>query len=254
MHHVLQRAGLFISGQVYFQRMLRESVSHSSLFLCVIIIWSRWGGGGEGWGAGLWVNIISRCAFEHKRAALYFTFGVIIPASSICLRSQVSGDLLQSWCVCGARISGLGVFRQRLNWQRITLAAQASHAGLCVFVHRMWGQSAGQQWELLLSWLPQWILSIHALHLENISHTRGKGMSWWKVPYQLWDVWKWSSLTVVSLSRLINVNCVSNHAFLVFKIILNFTSMDLYRSHLCWYDHVEIRDGYWRKAPLKGQF
>lgn len=30
--------------------------------------------------------------------------------------------------------------------------------------------------------------------------------------------------------------------------------MDLYRSHLCWYDHVEIRDGYWRKAPLKGWF
>ncbi|XP_016120389.1 bone morphogenetic protein 1-like [Sinocyclocheilus grahami] len=30
--------------------------------------------------------------------------------------------------------------------------------------------------------------------------------------------------------------------------------MDLYRSHLCWYDHVEIRDGYWRKAPLKGRF
>uniref|UniRef100_A0A8C0Y441 Metalloendopeptidase n=1 Tax=Cyprinus carpio carpio TaxID=630221 RepID=A0A8C0Y441_CYPCA len=38
------------------------------------------------------------------------------------------------------------------------------------------------------------------------------------------------------------------------KIILNFTSMDLYRSHLCWYDHVEIRDGFWRKAPLKGRF
>ncbi|XP_023693831.1 bone morphogenetic protein 1-like isoform X1 [Paramormyrops kingsleyae] len=38
------------------------------------------------------------------------------------------------------------------------------------------------------------------------------------------------------------------------KIILNFTSMDLYRSHLCWYDHVEIRDGYWRKAALKGRF
>ncbi|XP_036384495.1 bone morphogenetic protein 1-like isoform X1 [Megalops cyprinoides] len=38
------------------------------------------------------------------------------------------------------------------------------------------------------------------------------------------------------------------------KIILNFTSLDLYRSHLCWYDHVEIRDGYWRKAPLKGRF
>lgn len=45
MHHILQRAGLFIVGQVYFQRMLRESVSHS-LLLCVIIIWSSWGRGG----------------------------------------------------------------------------------------------------------------------------------------------------------------------------------------------------------------
>lgn len=59
---------------------------------------------------------------------------------------------------------------------------------------------------------------------------------------------------VVSLLLLIHLNRVSNHALFVFKIILNFTSMDLYRSHLCWYDHVEIRDGYWRKAPLKGQF
>ncbi|XP_041914774.1 bone morphogenetic protein 1-like [Alosa sapidissima] len=38
------------------------------------------------------------------------------------------------------------------------------------------------------------------------------------------------------------------------KIILNFTSMDLYKSHLCWYDHVEIRDGHWRNSPLKGRF
>ncbi|KAG5835270.1 hypothetical protein ANANG_G00271770 [Anguilla anguilla] len=38
------------------------------------------------------------------------------------------------------------------------------------------------------------------------------------------------------------------------KIILNFTSLDLYRSHLCWYDYVEIREGYWRQAPLKGRF
>lgn len=28
--------------------------------------------------------------------------------------------------------------------------------------------------------------------------------------------------------------------------------MDVFRSHLCWYDHVEVRDGFWRKAPLKG--
>ncbi|KAF7217026.1 transcript variant X2 [Nothobranchius furzeri] len=38
------------------------------------------------------------------------------------------------------------------------------------------------------------------------------------------------------------------------KIVLNFTSMDLFRSHLCWYDHLEVRDGFWRKAPLKGRF
>ncbi|KAF7665356.1 hypothetical protein LDENG_00145120 [Lucifuga dentata] len=38
------------------------------------------------------------------------------------------------------------------------------------------------------------------------------------------------------------------------KIVLNFTSMDLFRSHLCWYDHVEVRDGFWRQAPLKGRF
>ncbi|XP_041825725.1 bone morphogenetic protein 1-like isoform X1 [Melanotaenia boesemani] len=38
------------------------------------------------------------------------------------------------------------------------------------------------------------------------------------------------------------------------KIVLNFTSMDLFRSHLCWYDHVEVRDGFWRKAPLRGRF
>uniref|UniRef100_A0A8C8JYL1 Metalloendopeptidase n=1 Tax=Oncorhynchus tshawytscha TaxID=74940 RepID=A0A8C8JYL1_ONCTS len=38
------------------------------------------------------------------------------------------------------------------------------------------------------------------------------------------------------------------------KIILNITAMDLYRSHLCWYDHVEVRDGFGRKAPLKGRY
>uniref|UniRef100_A0A8C6JX02 Metalloendopeptidase n=1 Tax=Melopsittacus undulatus TaxID=13146 RepID=A0A8C6JX02_MELUD len=38
------------------------------------------------------------------------------------------------------------------------------------------------------------------------------------------------------------------------KIMLNFTSMDLFKSRLCWYDYVEVRDGYWRKAPLLGRF
>ncbi|XP_048472235.1 tolloid-like protein 2 [Rhincodon typus] len=38
------------------------------------------------------------------------------------------------------------------------------------------------------------------------------------------------------------------------KIVLNFTTMDMYKSSLCWYDYVEVRNGYWRKAPLLGRF
>ncbi|NWQ95938.1 TLL1 protein, partial [Burhinus bistriatus] len=38
------------------------------------------------------------------------------------------------------------------------------------------------------------------------------------------------------------------------KIVLNFTTMDLYKSSLCWYDYIEVRDGYWRKSPLLGRF
>lgn len=30
--------------------------------------------------------------------------------------------------------------------------------------------------------------------------------------------------------------------------------MDLFKSRLCWYDYVEVRDGYWRKAPLLGEW
>ncbi|XP_044134960.1 bone morphogenetic protein 1 [Bufo gargarizans] len=38
------------------------------------------------------------------------------------------------------------------------------------------------------------------------------------------------------------------------KIRLNFTSLDVYRSRLCWYDYIEIRDGHWKKAPLIGRY
>ena len=41
--------------------------------------------------------------------------------------------------------------------------------------------------------------------------------------------------------------------FLLLQIVLNFTTMDLYKSSLCWYDYIEVRDGYWRKAPLLGK-
>ncbi|XP_018429646.1 PREDICTED: tolloid-like protein 2 [Nanorana parkeri] len=37
------------------------------------------------------------------------------------------------------------------------------------------------------------------------------------------------------------------------KIVLNFTEIDLFKSRLCWYDYIEVRDGYWRKAPLLGR-
>ncbi|XP_077592860.1 bone morphogenetic protein 1-like isoform X1 [Stigmatopora nigra] len=38
------------------------------------------------------------------------------------------------------------------------------------------------------------------------------------------------------------------------KIVLNFTSMDVFKSHSCWHDYVEVRDGFWKKAQLKGRF
>ncbi|KAG8574151.1 hypothetical protein GDO81_009072 [Engystomops pustulosus] len=38
------------------------------------------------------------------------------------------------------------------------------------------------------------------------------------------------------------------------KIRLNFTSLDVYRSRLCWYDYIEVRDGHWKKAPLIGRY
>lgn len=47
------------------------------------------------------------------------------------------------------------------------------------------------------------------------------------------------------------IQCVA-FPLLICQIILNFTSLDLYRSRLCWYDYVEVRDGFWRKANLRG--
>ncbi|XP_051907425.1 bone morphogenetic protein 1-like isoform X2 [Hippocampus zosterae] len=38
------------------------------------------------------------------------------------------------------------------------------------------------------------------------------------------------------------------------KIVLNFTTMDVFESPSCWYDYVEVRDGFWKKAPPKGRF
>uniref|UniRef100_A0A8C4QUT2 Metalloendopeptidase n=1 Tax=Eptatretus burgeri TaxID=7764 RepID=A0A8C4QUT2_EPTBU len=38
------------------------------------------------------------------------------------------------------------------------------------------------------------------------------------------------------------------------KIVLNITSLDIYPSMHCWYDYLEVRDGYWKQAPLLGRF
>lgn len=76
--------------------------------------------------------------------------------------------------VCVPGMNGVGVLRQELiastSWPYVRVC-------VCVSVDRMWGQSAGQQRELLLSRFPEWILGLHALHLEDIGHTGREGMS-----------------------------------------------------------------------------
>lgn len=63
-------------------------------------------------------------------------------------------------------------------------------------------------------------------------------------------------LFCLSSSGLWSANiCIKYVKYLLFllQIVLNFTTMDLYKSSLCWYDYIEVRDGYWRKAPLLGK-
>uniref|UniRef100_A0A8D1F7M9 Tolloid like 2 n=1 Tax=Sus scrofa TaxID=9823 RepID=A0A8D1F7M9_PIG len=55
-------------------------------------------------------------------------------------------------------------------------------------------------------------------------------------------------------SKLLRLCCQNSLYGPSLQIVLNFTSMDLFKSRLCWYDYVEVRDGYWRKAPLLGRF
>ncbi|XP_034943059.1 tolloid-like protein 2 [Chelonus insularis] len=38
------------------------------------------------------------------------------------------------------------------------------------------------------------------------------------------------------------------------KIVLNITSLDIYKSDYCKADYLEIRDGYWHKSPVLGRF
>lgn len=57
----------------------------------------------------------------------------------------------------------------------------------------------------------------------------------------------------MSLSKLLRLCCQNLLCGDSLQIVLNFTSMDLFKSRLCWYDYVEVRDGYWRKAPLLGE-
>ncbi|KAH0560865.1 Dorsal-ventral patterning tolloid-like protein 1, partial [Cotesia glomerata] len=38
------------------------------------------------------------------------------------------------------------------------------------------------------------------------------------------------------------------------RIVLNITSLDIYKSDYCKADYLEIRDGYWHKSPVLGRF
>uniref|UniRef100_H2ZHT4 Metalloendopeptidase n=1 Tax=Ciona savignyi TaxID=51511 RepID=H2ZHT4_CIOSA len=37
------------------------------------------------------------------------------------------------------------------------------------------------------------------------------------------------------------------------KIVMDFTSLNVFRSRGCWYDYIEIRDGHWERSPLIGK-
>lgn len=180
MHHILQRAGLFIVGQVYFQKMLRESVSHS----LVSFVWSSSGVGGGGDVAEYYQQM---CLWTWKHCPFLHIECYNSSIKHLSPQPQVSEDLLQSCCVF---FSSLGDFRQRLTGRASGLTCSCAF----VSVHRMWRQSAGQQREFLLSWIPKWVLGLHALHLENISHTGGKGTSLRKVSDLIWGAFKQRSL------------------------------------------------------------
>uniref|UniRef100_H2ZHT6 Metalloendopeptidase n=1 Tax=Ciona savignyi TaxID=51511 RepID=H2ZHT6_CIOSA len=38
------------------------------------------------------------------------------------------------------------------------------------------------------------------------------------------------------------------------KIVMDFTSLNVFRSRGCWYDYIEIRDGHWERSPLIGRY
>lgn len=37
------------------------------------------------------------------------------------------------------------------------------------------------------------------------------------------------------------------------RIVLNITSLDIYKSDYCKANYIEIRDGYWYKSPVLGE-
>lgn len=249
MHHALQRARLFIVSQVYFQRMLRESVSHSQ-FLCVILIWNRWRREGE------------RCRAAGEYYKQMCSLWTLKPLLHIqCYNSSIQHLSLQhifqgiyfrsDVCVCVVWIGGLGVFRQR-HVGSASCSRLGPYVRVCVCSCTGCGDSLQDSSGNFSSpGFPNGY-SAYKHCIWRISVTPGE---------KVWAYENTRSCLETNRAHRCGVSVapclperVRNRALLVFKIILNFTSMDLYRSHLCWYDHVEIRDGYWRKAPLKGQF
>lgn len=161
------------SGPGLFSEDAQRKCLTLSCFLCVIIIWSRWGRGWVRWGV-VAEYYQQMCLWTWKHCPFLHIECYNSSIKHLSPQPQVSEDLLQSCCVF---FSSLGDFRQRLTGRASGLMCSCAF----VSVHRMWRQPAGQQREFFLSWIPKWILGLHALHLENISHTGGKGTSLRKV-------------------------------------------------------------------------
>lgn len=106
------------------------------------------------------VNTISRCAFETIKLWISFTFEVKLSVHFLKVKLALAFQV--SKCAQHHACKTYG-----LTWS------------VCVFANRMRWQFTGQQWQLFLPWLPQRVLCLHALHLENICHTRRKGKNIW---------------------------------------------------------------------------
>lgn len=221
-----------------------------------IVIWRSWARGGVrcegcGWILSADVPLNMKELPFTSRSMLEFRHEASGPAA----RCHVI--YLQSWCLY-SWISRLRCFSGRDLWEVHPARDIGPYVQVCVCVF-FCKQDVGIVYRTAVATSPLLVSPMdirptctasgeyQSLQGKRYDHTESDLLTLAPLTVYTYAV---VSLSVTSVGPF--AWTVSNHSLLVFKIILNFTSMDLYRSHLCWYDHVEIRDGYWRKAPLKG--